>query len=187
MKTHLYLVRHAHSVYTPDEHGRPLSEKGQKDVDKVTEQLINEGIDDVVSSPYLRAVQTVEGIAAAIGKPVHKMEELKERKLMDGSARHFEEAITKLWENPDFSWEGGESNHKARYRGVQGIQTLLEQYQGRRIVAGTHGNIMVLIMNFFHERYDFEFWKKLSMPDIYKLSFENGRLIDCCRVWMDEE
>ncbi|MCC2441947.1 histidine phosphatase family protein, partial [Bacillus paranthracis] len=35
MLTNLYLVRHAHSTYTPEELKRPLSEKGLKDAYKV--------------------------------------------------------------------------------------------------------------------------------------------------------
>lgn len=36
MTTNLYFVRHAHSTYTPDELGRPLSEKGIQDARMVT-------------------------------------------------------------------------------------------------------------------------------------------------------
>lgn len=36
MGTNLYLVRHAHSVYTPDERNRPLSERGCLDAKKVS-------------------------------------------------------------------------------------------------------------------------------------------------------
>lgn len=40
--TNVFLVRHAHSVYTPDELHRPLSERGVSDAKKVTEQLKSE-------------------------------------------------------------------------------------------------------------------------------------------------
>jgi 2,3-bisphosphoglycerate-dependent phosphoglycerate mutase len=59
----------------------------------------------------------------------------------------------------------------------------LEKYEGKNIVIGTHGNIMVLIMNHFDHQYDFYFWKKLDMPDIYKLTFEQKKLIDVQRIW----
>jgi 2,3-bisphosphoglycerate-dependent phosphoglycerate mutase len=60
----LYFVRHAHSIYTPEELKRPLSKKGFSDVEKINQLLFKESIDIVISSPYLRAVQTVEGVAA---------------------------------------------------------------------------------------------------------------------------
>lgn len=61
--TTLYFVRHAHSTYTADEWTRPLSERGAGDVRNITNSLSEEKIDLVVSSPYKRAIQTVQGIA----------------------------------------------------------------------------------------------------------------------------
>jgi 2,3-bisphosphoglycerate-dependent phosphoglycerate mutase len=43
--TNVFLVRHAHSVYTPDELHRPLSERGVREAKKVTEQLKSEGME----------------------------------------------------------------------------------------------------------------------------------------------
>ncbi|MYL39984.1 histidine phosphatase family protein [Halobacillus litoralis] len=185
MTTNIFLVRHAHSTYTPEELKRPLSEKGLKDADIVKKLLIEENIENVISSPYLRAVQTVEGLASALGEDIHIFNEFKERKLTEGAASDFEEAIRKVWEDPSFSWEGGESNKVAQQRGVRGIKTVLEKYENKNVVIGTHGNIMVLIMNYFDEKYGFEFWKKLAMPDIFRLSFKDNKLVDCKRIWKD--
>lgn len=79
MNTNIYLVRHAHSTYTPDERKRPLSQKGFIVTEKVTEMLQGENIDLVVSSPYMRAIQTVEGIAEYIKKEIIIEEGFKER------------------------------------------------------------------------------------------------------------
>ncbi len=67
MLTNLYLVRHAHSIYTPDELERPLSERGFADAQTVTKLLKKENIEFVYSSPYKRAIQTIEGLANAKG------------------------------------------------------------------------------------------------------------------------
>lgn len=50
MLTNLYLVRHAHSTYTTDELGRPLSKKGLNDSERVNETLIKENIDYIIST-----------------------------------------------------------------------------------------------------------------------------------------
>lgn len=89
---------------------RPLSEYGLKAVRIVTELLKNEAIDVVYSSPYKRAIQTVEGIAHYINKDIKVVDELKERRLAYKPVEDFEAAITKVWEDVDFAWEGGESN-----------------------------------------------------------------------------
>ncbi|MBS4175089.1 histidine phosphatase family protein [Bacillus sp. FJAT-49736] len=183
METNLYFVRHAHSTFTPEELKRPLSEKGLKDATRVTELLKDKKIHHVVSSPYLRAVQTVQGIASVAGKEIHILDGLKERKLAAGVVEDFETAIRKVWGNPDFAWEGGESNNTAQQRGVQATKKILKNFAGTNIAIGTHGNIMVLIMNYFDRQYGFEFWEQLAMPDIYKLSFENDEFLGCSRIW----
>ncbi|TMU88280.1 histidine phosphatase family protein [Bacillus sp. BHET2] len=181
--TKLYLVRHAHSVYTPDELKRPLSERGTRDARHVTELLMKESIDIICSSPYKRAIETVEGIAHHTDQEIKLVEEMKERTLSSKPLENFDEAISIVWGDPAYSFEGGESNHTAQKRGVQGIFKLVEEYNGKNVVIGTHGNIMVLIMNHFDEKYDVAFWKELEMPDIYCLTFNGLELQDVSRVW----
>lgn len=63
MKTNIYLVRHAHSIYNTDELNRTLSDKGYIDAKRVTKTLSEEDINYVISSPYKRAIETVQGIS----------------------------------------------------------------------------------------------------------------------------
>lgn len=181
--TNLYFVRHAHSAYTPDELGRPLSDRGLIDAKTVTELLKTEGIDYVYSSPYKRAIQTVEGVAKYIDREIEIENDYKERILSEKPVEDFTVAITKVWEDFDFHWKSGESNHVAQNRGVKVTLQLLEKHEGKNIVVGTHGNLMVLIMNYFDKKYDLDFWNKLEMPDVYKLSFNGKNLRDVQRIW----
>ncbi|MBW8352045.1 histidine phosphatase family protein [Bacillus sp. IITD106] len=183
LQTNLYFVRHAHSTYTPDEQGRPLSVRGLEYAQLVTDILKLEEIDYVISSPYKRAIQTVEGIAIWIHKEVMIEEDFKERMLAGFPVEDFNEAITKVWENPEFAWEGGESNVSAQKRGVEITCKILQKYESKNVVIGTHGNIMVLIMNYFDSKFDFSFWQNLDMPDIYKLTFEGMQLVDVKQIW----
>ncbi|CAM4321304.1 phosphoglycerate mutase [Bacillus manliponensis] len=174
--TTIYFVRHAHSTYTKDERERPLSEKGWKDAMAVTDLFKTEDIDIVLSSPYKRAIQTVEGIAAHFQFPILVEEDLRERLLSVEPLENFQEGMMEVWGNPMFSFPGGESNEVAQKRGVTCMKQILEKYEGKSVVIGTHGNIMVLIMNYFDEKYDMSFWKELEMPDVYKLTFSNKKL-----------
>ncbi|WP_053367536.1 histidine phosphatase family protein [Bacillus sp. FJAT-27245] len=183
MQTAVYLVRHGHSVYTPDELGRPLSARGVQDAERVTELLKQENISVVLSSPYKRAIETVAGIAKAIGTEVVKIDGFRERLLSEQPVADFSAAIKKVWEDDNFTWEGGESNKDAQKRGVDALMQVLHTYRGENIAVGTHGNSMALIMNHFKEEYGFEFWKNLDMPDIYRLTFDGLELTDVERVW----
>ena len=78
----LYLVRHAHSVWTPDEM-RPLSQAGLEDAQLVSDILAPLGPEAIYSSPYLRAKQTVEPLAAALEMTIHEVADLRERTLSE--------------------------------------------------------------------------------------------------------
>ena len=59
---------------------------------------------------------------------------------------------------------------------------VLQTYKGQNIVIGTHGNIMVLIMNHFDAQYDYSFWKELAMPDVYRMTFDGLKLKEVKRI-----
>ncbi|WP_144660246.1 histidine phosphatase family protein [Bacillus tropicus] len=180
--TTIYFVRHAHSTYTKEERERPLSEKGHLDAENVTNLLKDRHIDVVISSPYKRAIQTVQGIANTYDVSIQIEEDLRERLLSSESVTDFNDAVQKVWEDWDFAHEGGESNDVAQRRAVICLQNILKKYEDKNIVIGTHGNIMVLLMNYFDSKYDFQFWKTLHMPDVYKLTFDNNRFISAERI-----
>jgi 8-oxo-dGTP diphosphatase len=78
----LLLIRHADAgdrdQWTDDDMLRPLSEKGQRQADGLVDVLAEYAIDRVISSPFLRCVQTVEPLAAARGLAVAESDALAE-------------------------------------------------------------------------------------------------------------
>ncbi|MBN8210460.1 histidine phosphatase family protein [Bacillus sp. NTK071] len=182
-ETVIYLVRHAHSTYTPDEYGRELSQKGREDQKRLTNVMKNVKIDAVLSSPYMRAIQTVEGLAENNGLEIQLIEEFKERVLSQEPVDNFDNAIEAVWRDEAFHLPGGESNERARLRGVQACKEVLHTHRGKSVAIGTHGNLMVLIMSYFNNQYDVTFWRELDMPDVYRLTFEGEELLEVNRVW----
>lgn len=182
MYTNLYFVRHADSTYTPDELRRPLSERGFADADKVTIIFKDANINRVISSPYQRAIQTVEGTASYFKKEIVIKEGFRERRIAEKPVDDFPTAIRNLWKDWHFSLPGGESNAAAQKRGVRTTFEVLEKYCGENIVIGTHGNIMVLIMNYFAKQFGFDFWAELEMPAVYRMIFEGKSLIEVVPV-----
>jgi len=66
----LFLVRHAHAVDTAPllgDAGRYLTGKGRKVMREVARDLVGKGIDEIWTSPLVRAVQTAEILASALG------------------------------------------------------------------------------------------------------------------------
>jgi 2,3-bisphosphoglycerate-dependent phosphoglycerate mutase len=176
-------VRHANSSYTPDELNRPLSDKGFKDAEKVTKLLSQESITKVIASPYKRAIQTIEGTANHFNLKISIEEGFKERRLAEGAVENVDEVILKYWENFNYYLPMGESGYFAQERGIKALENILNIYDGENVVVGTHGNIMVLMMNYYDKKYNYDFWCNLEMPDIYKLSFEDKKFLNAERIW----
>lgn len=170
--TEIYLVRHAHSVYTPEELRRPLSEKGYNQAKKLLDLFKDIKIEVMMSSPYLRALETIEPLRFKYGLEFIIEDAFKERKVAKTPLDDFEAGMKKLWLQPSFHFEGGLSNVQAQNSGVKALSTVLSNFVDKSIVIGTHGNIMALMMQHYDNEYDYEFWKRLSMPAVYKLSFE---------------
>jgi 8-oxo-(d)GTP phosphatase len=78
----MILLRHAwagdSSRWKGDDRVRPLDKRGRKQAEALVEELSAFTIDRIVSSPYLRCVQTVEPLAQARGLEIEERPELGE-------------------------------------------------------------------------------------------------------------
>lgn len=78
----LYLVRHAKAgerrSWTGDDLHRPLSKKGRKQSEALAARLVKHDPTALLSSPYVRCIETLEPLARLTGLPVeieHRLEE----------------------------------------------------------------------------------------------------------------
>lgn len=190
MKTQIYMVRHAESPFVfGEERSRGLSEDGFQAARKVADILESEDIHYIASSTYARAKQTVQVLAERKGLPIAEYEDLRERPIkgLDYQApwEVLLEAIEKSFSEHDYALDGGESTRQARQRAIPIMNRLLHEYEGKNVVIGTHGNIMTIIMNYYDKSYGFEFWNGTSKPDIYRMTFMDGRLLSIDRLWKE--
>ena len=78
----VYVVRHAkagdRSDWKGDDRIRPLSRSGEKQAEALAEVLGKEPIDKILSSGYVRCVQTVQPLATRRNLPVETVKELEE-------------------------------------------------------------------------------------------------------------
>jgi 2,3-bisphosphoglycerate-dependent phosphoglycerate mutase len=191
LNTQIYMIRHGDSPKEGPERTRGLTKKGIADAQKVTELLKKENMDVVVSSPYLRSVQTVEGISQHIGQSVIVEEDLKERIFSTNNNRISDQELGPLLEesfrDPDFALEGAESNAECQRRAVAVLDKLLHTYKGKNIAVGTHGAVMTLMMNHYDSRFDLKFLYSTSKPDIYRMEFKGLELVGVHRLWTEAE
>lgn len=180
METNIYFIRHAESKYKPDDdnYSRPLSLKGKENAERLVKYFSNINITKVLSSPYHRAVQTVKGIADEKDLEIDLIDDFRERTVAHRylSDEEFIEFVEKQWNDFDYSLAGGESFNQVQERGIAAFEEAIQQYVGENILIGTHGTWLAVILNYYDNRYDLEFWKTLKMPDAFLLNFTDGKL-----------
>ena len=90
----VYLLRHARagrrSAWKGDDELRPLSKVGRRQSAAILEVLAAADIEQIVSSPYVRCVQSVEPLAKARDLDVDVVDELTEGAPLEDALRLFE-------------------------------------------------------------------------------------------------
>ncbi|CDN44081.1 Phosphoglycerate mutase, partial [Paenibacillus sp. P22] len=186
MKTIIYMVRHAESPYTEgNERTRGLTSKGKADVEKITERLKDEGIELMISSPYNRAILSIKGLAEYLRLEIKTFEDLREKYFADDIIENTElmSLIREKFYDFEYCLPGGETNADCQNRSISVMKMILEEHAGKKIVIGTHGLVMTLMMNSFDSSYGLDFLDQLKKPDIYKLYFEELELKEVERLW----
>ena len=188
MQTNIFMIRHAESPFIfGKERIRPLSKKGVKDAKKLNEIIQDIKFDSILSSPYKRALQTVE--YATNSSNIKICEDLKERPIKGNyklPKEEIEQAIKRSFIDIDFCLEGGETVREAQFRSLPIIFNILQDLELKNVAIGTHGNIMTSIMNYFEkDKYNYNFWKSTTKPDIYKLTFEGFSMESVERIYKE--
>ena len=179
MRTEVVLVRHATSVaptaHGPDEHQRTLTAQGLLEAAELAEMLCALRPAAVWSSPYRRAVQTVEPAARALDLDVQTSGELREWD--DGLpftldwVPHYEHS----WADPAFARAGGESLDQLTRRAVHAIRALAARYRGECVLVGSHGTFVSRGLCGFGLPVSWPFPRTMPMPAIYRLRFGGHR------------
>jgi 8-oxo-dGTP diphosphatase len=90
----VYLLRHARagrrSAWKGDDEQRPLSKVGRRQGNGLVHVLAHADVELIVSSPYVRCVQSVEPLAKARGLEVDVADELREGGSLEDALRLFE-------------------------------------------------------------------------------------------------
>lgn len=145
-------VRHAEPVRIAPGRGVPadpgLTERGHDQAQRLADWLKFEEIDAVLSSPKLRAIETAQPIADALGLDIEIVEGIVEYDAQSDSYIPMEELRAtndpNLQAMADGNWEvfGGEPAGEFRARIAQTVDELVAANPGRRIVAVCHGGVV---------------------------------------------
>jgi 2,3-bisphosphoglycerate-dependent phosphoglycerate mutase len=174
------LVRHAEPVPvgTPDvaEDDRPLTDAGRAAAIELAEELDGWEVTAIYSSPYARAAETVAVLAQRRGIGVQVLDGLRERRLSLEQHDGWRDSLQRAWADADFSLPGGESGRDAQRRAIGMLDLLRSRHpDGGRLVIGSHGNLISLILQVLDPGVDFDFHMAMPMPAIYRLTHDGRR------------
>lgn len=174
------LVRHAEpvSVGTPGvaDDDRPLTDAGEAAARELAAELEGYELTAIYSSPYARAVETVSVLARNRGLEVQILTDLRERRLSDELHDDWRTTLERAWSDHDFAAPGGESGREAQRRAVAILDLLRSRHpDGGRLVLGSHGNLISLVLHALEPGVDFAFHMAMPMPAIYRLTHDGLR------------
>lgn len=175
----IYLIRHCEAEGQAFE--AKLTVKGIKQASELETFFVDKRVERIISSPYKRAVQSIQPLSDRLNLEIELDNRLTERVLSSENLPDWYEKLQETFEDLDLKIEGGESSQEAMNRIVEVIEEVI-QSTADNVVIVTHGNLMSLLLKHFHQEFGFNDWKKLSNPDIYLLKYQNNQ-ITFERMW----
>lgn len=175
--TTIFLIRHAESSPSEDlpEAEWPLSGQGREQAETLAGRLIDHRITGVISSPYIRAVETVRPLADRIGCSVELRSELRERKLCDGLRDDWQELVEKAWSDFSFALPGCESGFSCQQRVRACLDDLVGRRAGETLAVSSHGNAIGLFLNSIEPDFGFDCWKRIRTPEVFRIDWRDGQ------------
>ncbi|WP_062110219.1 histidine phosphatase family protein [Bacillus niameyensis] len=171
MDKNLYIIRHCQAEGQPPQ--ASLTEKGFEQALALTEFFSTIQIDRIISSPFLRAIQTIQPFAQKTNLKIEEDERLAERILSKDPIPNWLEIYKETYQDLDLKFSGGESTREATNRALSLIHEIQKSPEENMILV-SHGNLIsLLISNLFDEVNGFKLWENLSNPDVYHLQFNN--------------
>jgi 2,3-bisphosphoglycerate-dependent phosphoglycerate mutase len=162
---------------------RGLSEAGRRESHRVADLLEGHDVAAIISSPYTRAIETVQPLADRLGMTIEIDLELRERHLSSGPLDDFQASLEATWRNFDLALPGGESSAAAQARVSRTIHRIAATGDSRDVVIATHGNALALFLRTIDPAVDFAFWMRMSLPDVYAVAISPEGAWTYRRVW----
>lgn len=170
----IYFVRHAESVIpgpgTEDEYTRPLTLHGMQQAQDLVPGILALNPVALYSSPYLRAIQTLEPTSERLGLPIIALEDFREHKMCSKPIDNWREVLRASWDDLDWIYQDGESMRSTLSRGMALVQSLLQRHPGETIALAGHGTIVSLILHHFDPSIGLDYHLSLPSPAIVPLS-----------------
>jgi len=185
VKKKIYLIRHGKASMDGIDRERNLDEDGKIQAISLCKKIKKQFKDKkvrIISSPFTRAFQTIESLSKDMNLNIEKSKILEEIKIGKDENLTKHQIIEKMWSNENFKVKNGSSHSEH----VKIIREELDKifsnfYKGNyNLILVSHGNSIGIILKYFlNIKFTFDDWKKITMPDMYSLDFDDqNKVID---------
>lgn len=175
----IYIVRHCEAEGQSSD--AKLTEQGFKQAIDLSSFLSKMKVHRIISSPYERAIQSIQPLAKQLNLEIEIDEKLTERVLSTKDSSDWKDKLRTTFEDVELKFEGGESSQEAKERIVDVVEKSFNDVFENTIIV-THGNLMSLLLNNYNENFGFEDWQNLTNPDVYVLR-KIGNKVTYERLW----
>ncbi|MBE7122321.1 histidine phosphatase family protein [Bacillus cereus] len=172
----IIVIRHCSA--TGQERDAELTVAGKNQANTLATFLLDNQlqIDHIISSPFVRAIDSIRPYALQAKLSIQEDERLAERILSNVPMDDWMQKLEYTFTNIEIAFSGGESTKQATDRAISLIQDVLELEHTTTLLV-THGNLLTLILKHFDHTIGFNEWKCLTNPDIYEITIDEQCII----------
>lgn len=174
----IYMIRHCAAEGQEPE--APLTDKGIQQALDLAAFFEKRKVDRIISSPFKRAIQTIQPLASERDIVIEMNHQLSERVLSTRNMPDWYDKLRETYVNFELKYEGGESSREAANRVIEVVDEVLKSDAENTIIV-THGGLLSMLLNHFDKNFGFEQWATLSNPDVYLLISKNQITFE--RIW----
>ena len=179
METTIYLMRHAQTLPSPaQENDRwRLSAKGIEQASAMVPFLKEIGVQGVYTSPLERAEQTLGIFQAATGLPMQTHDGLIEHEIAKTylPPAEFQQETRNYWDDADYAHADCESARECTDRMLNALSEIAAENEGETVLACSHLQPIALVLRHFDDKFTFEDWSNIRMPEIFKLIYTGNQ------------
>ena len=179
----LYLIRHGKASMEGADRERTLDEDGIIQATSLCNKIRNQFKDKrirLISSPFRRAVQTIEKLSEDFQADIEKNSSLEEIKIGKDENITKHQIIEKMWSDENFKVSNGSSQLEHVNQIKSELNKILKDFYENEynLILVSHGNSIGIILKYFlNQKFTFDDWKNISMPDMYSVSFDENNKV----------
>ena len=178
----IYVIRHCQAE--GQEAGAKLTKLGEQQAAQLANFFKDISVDQIISSPYTRALETIQPLADQKQIVIETDGRLKERVLSTSHLPDWMEKLEATFHDGTLTYDDGESSDEAACR-IQNVVDEVLESESETVILITHGNLMSLLLGKFIREFGFHEWKQLSNPDVYVLEIDE-ETSSCYRIWQSD-